>query len=111
MENLKRVNLLENGKFIEKDKKLKIKTDNYKFFQNKSCEYFPCHKIDDIEKFNCLFCYCPLYALGEKCSGNFKYTESGIKNCTYCNLPHIKEIGYQHIQGKISEILKKVKKD
>ena len=44
---------------------------NYDFFQNKECEYFPCHKNADKESFNCLFCYCPLYCLGDKCGGNF----------------------------------------
>ena len=37
---------------------------HYAFFQNRDCEYFPCHKVKDEENFNCLFCYCPLYALG-----------------------------------------------
>ena len=37
---------------------------NFDFFQHKQCEYFPCHKGVDPEKFSCLFCYCPLYALG-----------------------------------------------
>ena len=58
-------------------------SENYKFFQNNKCEYFPCHKIDDTENFNCLFCYCPLYALGDKCGGNFKYLNDGkIKDCS-----------------------------
>lgn len=86
------------------------KTFNYKFVQNRECEYFPCHKINDIEKFNCLFCYCPLYSLGEQCGGNFKYTKTGIKNCTDCNLPHIKDIGYQYIQEKIKKVLENLKK-
>lgn len=33
--------------------------ENYSFFSNKKCEYFPCHKVSDeiAEKdFNCLFC-------------------------------------------------------
>ncbi|MCL1901744.1 MAG: cysteine-rich small domain-containing protein, partial [Firmicutes bacterium] len=33
---------------------------SYNFFQNKECQYFPCHKVDNIEKFNCLMCFCPL---------------------------------------------------
>ena len=57
-----------------------LKTENYKFFQHRECEFFPCHKTEDEENFNCLFCYCPLYALGENCGGNFKYTEDGIKD-------------------------------
>ena len=54
----------------------------YSYFSHKNCEYFPCHKGADPENFNCLFCYCPLYALGDKCGGNFHFTESGIKDCT-----------------------------
>ena len=27
---------------------------NYDFFQNKECEYFPCHAGADPENFNCL---------------------------------------------------------
>ncbi|MGL5694068.1 MAG: cysteine-rich small domain-containing protein, partial [Peptostreptococcaceae bacterium] len=52
-------------------------SENYKFFNHKTCECFPCHKTNKPEEFNCLFCYCPLYALGEDCGGNFKYNESG----------------------------------
>lgn len=44
-------------------------SEHYKFFQNRECEYFPCHKTNDPEHFNCLFCFCPLYALGERCGG------------------------------------------
>ena len=57
---------------------------NYDFFQNRECEYFPCHTGLDPEEFNCLFCYCPLYALKDKCGGNFRYTKNGIK----CNVYH-----------------------
>ena len=39
----------------------------YTFFQHKECEFFPCHKTNKPEDFNCLFCYCPLYALGNQC--------------------------------------------
>ena len=63
----------------------------YSYFSHKNCEYFPCHKGADPENFNCLFCYCPLYALGDKCGGNFRFTESGIKDCTECKLPHRRE--------------------
>ena len=59
----------------------------YSFFSHKECEYFPCHKTEDPENFNCLFCYCPLYALGRALRGNFRYTENGIKDCTGCMLP------------------------
>lgn len=62
----------------------------YEFVQNRACEYFPCHKCKDTDAFNCLFCYCPLYALGENCGGNFTYTENGIKDCSDCTIPHIR---------------------
>lgn len=62
--------------------------NSYRFFENKDCKYFPCHKgLDD---FNCLFCYCPLYKL-DKCPGNpvFKnYEGKKLKICTNCTFPH-----------------------
>lgn len=62
-----------------------------KFFQNRSCEYFPCHPGADADSFNCLFCYCPLYALGKRCGGRFVYLENGVKDCSGCLFPHRKE--------------------
>lgn len=76
----------------------------YSFFNHSMCEYFPCHKTDKPEEFNCLFCYCPLYALKDKCGGNFRYTEDGIKDCSQCKLPHVKE-NYGYIMGKFSELI------
>lgn len=76
---------------------------NYEFFQNKACEYFPCHKVKE-EEFNCLFCYCPLYALKDKCGGDFVYLESGIKSCMACKKPHSKD-GYKHIMSHIKEVM------
>ncbi len=83
---------------------------HYDFFQNKECEYFPCHPGADPEHFSCLFCYCPLYCLGENCGGNFRYTEDGIKDCTDCLRPHRRE-NYGSICSKMSEVLKLVKKN
>ena len=65
---------------------------HYAFFCNKECEFFPCHQTKHPEKFNCLFCYCPLYALGDKCGGNFQFTRDGIKDCSNCALPHNRKI-------------------
>ena len=76
---------------------------NYKFFQNKKCEYFPCHKTHDLEHFNCLFCFCPLYALGDKCGGNFKY-KNDIKDCSDCLASHGKN-GYEFVMSKIKEVI------
>ncbi|MCI6736964.1 MAG: cysteine-rich small domain-containing protein [Intestinibacter sp.] len=83
---------------------------SYRFFNNNKCEYFPCHKTNDPENFNCLFCYCPLYALKDKCGGNFRYTEKGIKDCTNCTLPH-KRDNYDYIIGKFQDIVEITKLD
>lgn len=83
---------------------------NYDFFQNKECEYFPCHACSDLENFNCLFCYCPLYALGDQCGGNFSYTEEGIKDCTHCLRPHRRE-NYDAIVSGMGRILELAKKN
>lgn len=84
---------------------------NYKFVQNTKCEYFPCHKIEDKEKFNCLFCYCPLYMMGEECGGNYSYTPHGIKDCSGCLLPHIKDVGYNHVQSKMMTVIERVQEE
>lgn len=62
--------------------------DSYRFFANKKCRYYPCHK--GIEELNCLFCYCPLYNR-EDCPGNPQLIEKAgkrIKVCTDCTFPH-----------------------
>ena len=81
----------------------------HKFFQNKDCEYFPCHQNADRENFNCLFCYCPLYALGENCGGSFTYTKDGIKDCSGCTRPHRRE-EYQKILAQMDKIIALAKK-
>ena len=82
---------------------------NYDFFQNSACEFFPCHECVDPEKFSCLFCYCPLYALGDQCGGNFIYTKEGIKDCSHCMVPHRRE-NYLHIMAKMDQVLDLAKK-
>lgn len=82
---------------------------HYAFFQNRECEFFPCHETSKPEDFNCLFCYCPLYALGKKCGGHFKYGENGIKDCSACMLPH-RRGNYDYVTGKFGEIVEIVKK-
>lgn len=76
--------------------------NNFSYFKNKDCAFFPCHEKEG-EFFNCLFCYCPLYALGDKCGGNFKYIEGGIKDCSDCLVPH-SENGYAYIISKYPEV-------
>lgn len=73
------------------DKNGDSKSKNYAYFSNTACEYFPCHKTEDKSNFNCLFCYCPLYHLGDKCGGNFTLLADGRKDCSSCLLPHRRE--------------------
>ena len=80
------------------------------FYQNRECPYFPCHEGADPETFSCLFCFCPLYALGEDCGGSFRYTEDGIKDCSSCLRPHLRE-NYEAISAKMMEVLERVKKN
>lgn len=79
-----------------------MENKNYKFFQHKTCECFPCHTTGDIEDFNCLFCYCPLYYLGKKCGGKFIIKSTGIKDCSECKMPHIRG-NYDTVINKLIE--------
>ncbi|MBQ3529295.1 MAG: cysteine-rich small domain-containing protein [Oscillospiraceae bacterium] len=74
------------------------------FYQNRECEYFPCHKSANADRFSCLFCYCPLYTLGDRCGGNFTYTETGIKDCSNCLIPHRRE-NYEKILEKMDGVI------
>ena len=82
---------------------------NYNFYQNRDCEYFPCHPGVEEALFSCLFCYCPLYALGENCGGNFRHTDKGIKDCSGCLIPHRRE-NYEQILEKMQGIIELAKK-
>lgn len=76
--------------------------NSYRFFENKQCEYYPCHK--GVESINCLFCYCPLY-LKENCPGTHTYIDTNgkkIKDCTGCTFPH-KEENYETICKLLGE--------
>lgn len=74
---------------------------SFRFFRNDKCIYLPCHEVKDIENFNCLFCYCPLYMMGDKCGGRFTM-KSGIKDCSKCLIPHVPN-GYDYINQKLTE--------
>ena len=80
-----------------------------KYFKNEECEYFPCHQVQG-EYFNCMFCCCPLYALGDKCGGNFVYIEGGIKDCSGCTLPHT-EGSYERISAKLRAVSEMAKRN
>lgn len=82
---------------------------SFDFIQNRKCEYFPCHEGADPDSFSCLFCFCPLYALGDECGGNFSYTAEGVKDCSRCLRPHRREC-YGEICDKVRVIMDRVKK-
>ncbi len=74
---------------------------SYRFFQNRSCEFFPCHAVTDKPEkcFNCLFCFCPLYG-NWHCGGNFQVLQNGTKDCSNCLIPHYH---YNYIIQKLTQ--------
>ena len=61
---------------------------SHAFFSNTACRYYPCHEGET--ELNCLFCFCPLYAL-PVCPGTPSYIQSEgrlIRDCTACTFPH-----------------------
>ena len=71
-----------------------MRSNSYRFFQNRECKFFPCHEVQDEDDFNCLFCYCPLY-LDDNCIGSPEYIITGwgqrIKDCSSCLVVHSPE--------------------
>ena len=86
-------------------------THEYPFITNRSCEFFPCHEGVDPDEFNCLFCYCPLYLLGDACGGKFTRSKSGVKNCTACSLPHQGDNGTRMVKAHWAQMVPYVKID
>lgn len=76
--------------------------NSYRFFANRDCIYYPCHK--DISELNCLFCFCPLYGR-KKCPGNPSWINHPdgnlVKDCSGCSFPH-----HAENYGKIMEMLR-----
>ena len=75
-----------------------------RFFENRSCEYYPCHPLQAGEQHNCLFCYCPLYAFGDRCGGSGTILPNGIKDCSACRAPHQPE-NYESILSRLAELM------
>lgn len=76
----------------------------YSFFAHRECEFYPCHEGADADDFSCLFCFCPLFALGDGCGGDVKYTGSGLKDCSGCLYPHRRE-NYDEIMDKCARLM------
>lgn len=89
------------------NRKSERETENFKYFSHKKCEYYPCHKTENPEEFSCLFCYCPLYAMGKQCGGNFSYLENGVKDCTDCLVPHRRE-NYDYMMEQMRKFHKEL---
>ena len=77
----------------------------YAFFQNRECEFFPCHADIAEEDFNCLFCYCPFYMEGSGCPGEPRFLENGVKSCEGCAFPHRRD-NYDTVTVLLSEKIK-----
>lgn len=69
------------------------------YFENKECIYYPCH---DMDKINCLFCFCPLFRRGV-CKNKETNLKDYLEFCSKCKFPHEPE-NYQ----KIIELLKSI---
>lgn len=67
---------------------------SYKFFQNKKCQYFPCHAHVKEKDFSCLFCFCPLLP-------NCNERNYEGKKCEDCYYPHMR--------GNYNKIIRKLK--
>ena len=78
--------------------------EDKRVFTNEECPYYPCHTLPEGETFNCVFCYCPLYALGPDCGGAFRYNEKGNKDCSLCTFLHRRE-NYGAILSRYGEIM------
>ena len=105
LEEAERENVRREAAMTERSK------GNYQFFNHAACEFYPCHDMP-AEELNCLFCFCPLYALGPDCGGNFRYVgEHGdIKDCSACTVPHRRE-NYDWLMQQFSRIQRLAGKD
>lgn len=74
------------------------------FFTNRECPYFPCHEGIDERDFNCMFCYCPLYALGEDCGGDYRFLDNGVKDCSDCTRLHVGDSGGDLVAERFGEL-------
>lgn len=81
---------------------------HFSFFQNKDCEYFPCHEGVEEQQFNCLFCYCPLYTLGKECGGSPIFLRDGMKDCSTCAFPHTAD-NYVRVTEQLERVVERMK--
>lgn len=82
MESRDKVRLLDAQTILQLD------TAHFKGFQNKSCEFWPCHSEAEMDGMGCMSCYCPLYFIA--CPGNYTRLPDGRKDCSQCTIIHRK---------------------
>lgn len=78
--------------------------DTSRCYSNYKCKYFPCHTSDS-PRFNCIFCYCPMYYL-PACLGKPAFIQSNgvlFKDCSACDVPHRPE-NYDRIIGYLVQM-------
>jgi len=61
-----------------------------------------CHDGVSEDDFNCLFCYCPLYAYSD-CGGSYITLEDGTKDCSRCTKNHDKH-SWKFVVNKLREV-------
>ena len=83
---------------------MNVTHDEQLVFTHSECPYYPCHSIAEGVKFNCIFCYCPLYALGPNCGGDFCYLDDGTKDCSKCTIMHEGAKGFERVREKYPEL-------
>jgi Zn-finger protein len=74
----------------------------FNYFRNDDCEFFPCHAGIGFDDFNCLFCFCPLFFVGN-CGGEYTLLDGGWKDCSLCTLNHRRE-NYQLVIDTLKQI-------
>ena len=62
-----------------------------RFFNNRECEYYPCHKNMAAADINCLFCYCPLFTYDCARYGGTPQQAGSWKDCSSCTWNHVPE--------------------
>lgn len=82
-------NVALSGKYL-KDK-MKLGLDESWEGIDKTCTYYPCHKLDGQ---HCRWCVCPFYPCYDRSLGSWAKKEgiSRVWNCSNCILPHRADI-------------------
>ena len=78
-------------------------TENYKFFQHKDCEFFPCTRL--INRRISTACSAIVLCMRSATNAwNFQYTDTGFKDCTNCMFPHVRS-NYEKILERYQDII------